>query len=394
MLCCQVVFIGFVCSRALVSIGMISLLVASLLFKGIDITRRKYFESKELLVIALYLAIVLVSGIYSDNKADWMNWVRIKLPFLALPLAFAPIPRLESKKFVWVLYGFILTFFVCTVLILGNYLLHFESMTNSFSRGTQIPMPFSHIRYTLMLAFSLFCAAYLFKEKLFVFSANEKLLQLGYAGFVFVALHILSVRSGLVALYLGLFYIAIVQVIRRKQYLLGGLAVLLIAAAPFAAINLIPSLHNKIAYMHYDLGQYHEGNINNKSDAMRLLSMQIGMQIWRNNPVLGVGAGDLETETYKIYDKSYPEISYENRRLPHNQFIWVLATTGILGLGLFLFAFFYPLAAHRFYRHGLFLILNLMIFSSFFTEDTFEEQMGSGFYLIFLLLLMNHFKRE
>ena len=373
---------------------MISLLVASLLFKGVGVTLKKYFQTKELLVIAVYLVIVLVSGIYSDNKHDWMNWVRIKLPFLALPLAFAPIQQLNNKKFVWVLYGFMLTFFVCTFLVLGNYFLHFESMTASFRQGTQIPMPFSHIRYTLMLAFSFFCAVYLLKENQFIRSANEKWLQIVYALFVFAALHILSVRSGLLALYLGIFFLALTEIFRRKQLLLGAFIILLIAALPFGAYRLVPSLHNKIDYMRYDLEQYQKGDINENSDAMRLLSMQIGMQIWHEHPVLGVGAGDLETETYKIYARSYPKISDYNRRLPHNQFIWVLATTGTVGFVLFLTAFFFPLAAHRYYRYGLFFILNLMIFSSFFTEDTFEEQMGSGFYLIFLLLLMNHFKRE
>lgn len=378
----------------MVSIGMISLLVASLLFKGPGVTLKKYFQTKELVVIALYLVIVLISGLYSENTADWLKWVRIKLPFLALPLAFAPVKRLDGKKFVFVLYGFMLTFFVCTLLVLGNYFLHYESMTASFRIGTQIPMPFSHIRYTLMLAFSFFCALYLFKEQSFVWGPKEKWLQLAYAGFVFIALHILSVRSGLVALYLGLFYIAITEIFRRGHYLAGAVVILLLVALPFIAYHVVPSLHNKIDYMHYDLGQYQQGKINENSDAMRLLSMQIGLQIWQQHPLTGIGAGDLETETNKIYEHQYPQISVANRRIPHNQFIWVLASTGLFGFALFLTAFFYPLLANRYYQYALLLILNLMIFSSFFTEDTFEEQMGSGFYLIFLLLLMNHFKRE
>ena len=373
---------------------MISLLVASLLFKGIPETIKKYAQTKELMVLSLYLIIVLISGIYSDNKADWMNWVRIKLPFFALPLAFAPVSRISHKGFVILIYGFMLTFFICTALVLGNYLLHFETMTESFSRGTQIPMPFSHIRYTLMLAFSFFCAVYLLRENDFLGTPNERWAQLAYAVFAFVALHILSVRSGLLALYLGLVYWAVYEIIRQKKFLLGALIILFIAALPFAAYKFVPSLHNKIGYMSYDLEMYQKGNINEHSDAMRLLSMKIGLQIWQNNPVLGVGAGDLETETYKIYAQSYQQISDYNRRLPHNQFIWVLATTGLLGFVLFLTAFFFPLLSGGYYKYALIFILHLMIFSSFFTEDTFEEQMGSGFYLIFLLILMNQFKRE
>ena len=378
----------------MVSIGMISLLVASLLFKGPGITLKKYFQTKELLVLSLYFIIVFISGLYSDDKVYWLSWVRIKLPFLALPLAFAPIARLSQKSFVLLLYGFIATFFVCTSLVLGNYALHFTSMTSSFSQGTQIPMPFSHIRYTLMLAFSFFCAVYLWQQNLFAQSKNEKWLQIAYALFAFIALHILSVRSGLLAVYLGLLYLALLEIFKRRQLILGAAIILCIVVLPFLAYRYVPSLHNKIGYMQYDLEMYQKGNINEHSDAMRLLSMQIGLQIWHEHPVLGVGAGDLRDETYKIYAQRYPQISDYNRRLPHNQFIWVLATTGAVGLALFLLAFFFPLLTTGYYKYGPILILHMMVFSSFFTEDTFEEQMGSGFYLIFLLILMNHFKRE
>jgi len=393
LLCCQFIFIGFVCSRALVSVGMITLLIASLLYYGPVFSLKKYFQTKELLVLSLYLIIVLLSGLYSEDKTGWLNWVRIKLPFFALPLAFAPLNKLDDKKLVLLFYSFILTFFVSTSLVLGNYFLHFESMTKSFSQGTQIPMPFSHIRYTLMLAFTFFCAIYLLQQKSFLFNKNEKWIQIVYALFAFAALHILSVRSGLLALYIGLLYMALQEVFKRRQVLLGSIAVLCIVIMPFIAIKVVPSLHNKIDYMHYDLDRYKEGDINEHSDAMRLLSMKIGIQIWHESPLIGIGAGDLENESNKIYAQRYPQITEQNRRVPHNQFIWVLATTGLLGFVLFLTAFFFPLLS-GFYKYGPILILHLMIFSSFFTEDTFEEQMGSGFYLIFLLILMNHFKRE
>ena len=146
--------------------------------------------------------------------------------------------------------------------------------------------------------------------------------------------------------------------------------------------------------MRYDLQQYERGEINEYSDAMRIESMKIGADIWLKNLWLGVGAGDLKMEMDKIYARDYPKISEANRRLPHNQFIWVLSTTGIIGFTLFLFAFFYPLIIKGHYKHWLLLVLYLVIFSSFFTEDTFEEQIGAGFYIIFLLLLLNHLKHD
>ncbi len=376
---------------------MIGLVSASLLFKGIPQTFKKFIHTRSLWVLSLYLIPVLISGFYSTDKSDWFAWVRIKLPFFVLPLAFAPIAQLSQRKFVLLLYGFMLSFFISASLVLGNYFIHFKSMTDSFSRGTQIPIlgsEISHIRYTIIIAFSFFCALYLLRQNMYLQYKYERWLQAAYALFAFVALHILSVRSGLLALYLGLAYTALHEIVKRRQILVGAGIILLIGILPYTAYRYIPSLHHKIGYMRYDLQQYKEGNINEYSDAMRLLSMQIGLQIWRDNPILGVGAADLKTETGKIYEKQYPQISVANRRLPHNQFIWVLATTGIIGFVFFMAAFFVPLFSNGHYKYGPVIILHLMLLSSFFTEVTFEEQMGTAFYIIFLLLFMNHFKRE
>jgi O-antigen ligase len=77
--------------------------------------------------------------------------------------------------------------------------------------------------------------------------------------------------------------------------------------------------------------------------------MQIGLQVWEKNKLLGVGMGDFRDATDKIYETEHPEIAVLDRRQPHNEFIWVLASTGIVGLVLFLLAFFYPILASWFF---------------------------------------------
>jgi hypothetical protein len=72
----------------------------------------------------------------------------------------------------------------------------------------------------------------------------------------------------------------------------------------------------------------------------------------------------------------------------------MLATTGVIGLLVFLFAFFYPFFLSGLQKHWLAAVFYLSLFSSFFTEHSLEEQMGTGFYLLFLLLLMNHFRND
>lgn len=391
---CICLFIGLACARAMASIGMMALLVAPFLFSSPIEVVKKYMVRKELWILALYFTIVFASGLYSDDKKEWLNWVRIKLPYIALPLAFAGISKLNNKKFIAVLYGFVITFFVVTVFILIRYALNYEAINASYHQGATIAIPYSHIRYTLMLAFSFFCAIYLYSRKYFLFNAQEKWLQLFFAVFAFIALHILSVRSGLLALYIGIAFLAFYLAFSYKKHLIGASMLVTLFAVPILAYQFVPSFKAKVDYMRYDWHEYSQGRYNNLSDAIRIISTKVGIEVWKQSPVIGVGAGDIRAEVAKVYEQQFPQITDYNRKVPHNQLVWVLATTGVIGLALFLIAFFLPLFSNQLYKFWPALVLHLILFASFFTEDTFEEQIGTGFYLIFLLLFMNHHRGD
>lgn len=295
VICCTFIFIGFVCSRAMASIGMVALLVSSLLFNGFGETFKKYFQRKELLVLSIFFLIVFVSGFYSDDKASWLNWMRIKLPYIALPLAFASLPKLQERKFITLIYGFIIVILVSTSAIIVNYLLNYSAITESFLRGNAMPFTFnrfsgiSHIRYTLMVAFAFFCSWFLLEKKMNLFAAKEKWVQIFFAVFFFCALHILSVRSSLVALYLGILLLLLRFILVKKKYGFGTILLLLLITIPYTAYKFIPSLQNKIEYMRYDYREFKNGEVRNLSDGVRLLSMQGGLEIAKQNLWLGVG---------------------------------------------------------------------------------------------------------
>ncbi len=81
----------------------------------------------------------------------------------------------------------------------------------------------------------------------------------------------------------------------------------------------------------------------------------------------------------------------DDRKMPHNEFIWIWAAAGVFGLLAYCFAFFYPLVTGIRYNNWLFAILYIIFFSSFLTEYPLEEQIGSTFYLMFLLIFLTHF---
>ncbi len=394
VICSLPLFIGFVCSRALVSIGMISMLIAALLFSNPWSTLKNYFHRKDLLAISLFFWLVFVSGFYSEDKAGWTNWVRIKLPYLVMPIAFAALKKLKENCFLLILYGFIVILFLAAIAVLTRYFLNYEIITQSFSLGGGIPMPYSRIRFTLMLAFSFFCTAYLYENGKQLFSKNEKWIQIFLLVFTFVALHILSVRSSLLALYLGLFFLLCRYIFRKRNFVKGVLLLILLFLIPYTAQRTVPSLKHKLEYMRYDSWEFKNGRVNNLSDGMRLTSIKVGLEIAKKNFWFGVGAGDIRNEMENFYKEQYPTLEINDFKLPHSQLVWVLASFGVIGLVAFLFAFFFPFFKSGIFKNSLAVILYLIIFSSFLTEATLEEQMGTGFFLTFLLLFINQSQKE
>ena len=141
-----------------------------------------------------------------------------------------------------------------------------------------------------------------------------------------------------------------------------------------------------MGYMRYDLQQFFVGgNPTQLSDASRVLSMQYGLQLFTQFPVMGTGIGNLKKDMSAMYT-AYPDMPAE-KRFPHNQFVYVLASGGIIGFMIFCYGIFTPLIYRRNFKRMLFLMFYVIALSSFFTEATLEEQMGTGFFCVFGLLL-------
>ena len=102
---------------------------------------------------------------------------------------------------------------------------------------------------------------------------------------------------------------------------------------------------------------------------------------------MGVGAGDLPRETARLVNQYFPKY-LETPKMPHNQFLYILAGTGLLGLSLSLLAFYYPLWLNRYRRYYLFATFQVMVFVSFLVEYTIETAMGVAWYLFYTLFFM------
>ena len=387
----------------ILSVSMIGLLVLALFqldFDGprvhigfrrtLEQTWQRFVNQPVWWVITIPFFIVLFSAVYSSDLDYTLERLRIKLPFLVLPFAFLSMPKLEKKECFAILYFLLLLMFVACCYVGMNYLANFEQINDLISKGQAMPTPSNHIRFSLTLAMTVIGGVALWWEKFHFSNPQERYLIGGITLFLFLFIHILSVRSGIIAMYLGLFLVGIQYALQSKKYWIILIALTGMVALPYLAIQTIPSLQEKIRYAKWDYYQFKKG-IGGNSDSERIISLKIGMEIGNQHPVFGVGAGDLKKEVKALYEAKYPEYSF---RKPHNQFVSIYTGTGIVGLILFCVAFFFPLFYQKNYLNPLFLALHAIVFLSFMMENTLENNFGISMFLFFLLMGVNYLVKE
>ncbi|MEO6166522.1 MAG: O-antigen ligase family protein [Chitinophagales bacterium] len=379
---------GMFISRAMVSISMIVLIGYAILLLDPRKTFHAFFKDRVLVALSMIFFLYLVSCFNStEDPSFFLERIRLKLPFLALPVAFTVFQnKITGRQFNLLLYFFFLTVVITTLIITIHYAADFEEINSAYMQGRVIDTPFSHIRYSLMVAFAIFTGYYLFVQKVVVCFSWERWVIVIFSGYLIFFIHLLAVRSGLVAFYGCVIYLIFNFIFRRKDLKTALLLTTVVVLLPLLTYNFLPSVKAKVNYMKYDLQQLMQfKNASGLSDGGRILSIDKGMELFSDHPLIGVGIGDLRQEMRRKLEQA-PEHP-RDYLLPHNQFVFVAAGTGIIGLLIFCAGVFLPLFYRRNLNNILFVCFHIIIISSFLTEATVEEQMGTAFYLQFLLLL-------
>lgn len=382
---------GLMWSRFGISLGMIFMLLAGLWGGNFQEKVKAFFSNKYYLAVFGIFIIFLVSGIYSENTEYFAQRMRIKLPFLFLPFAFCASKGVDKKSMRLIFLFFIIVTLSGVLWSLSHFLLDVETYVENYSKGQIIPTPIHHIRYSIMIAVAISMSGYLLMDKS---RLKEKYFLIGSIVFLTIYLHILAVRSGLLALYVLVLFSCIYYFLSKRNFkLLLGIVLFSILAITFS-VSFVPTVKKKIGYTLYSLQLFKENkNIRELSDSRRLGSIAAGIQLGKEHPLVGVGYGDLMDETDKYLEKHYPEL-VQLELLPHNQYVLAFAALGLIGLILFTAFTLLPLAYLEGYKDFFFMSSQLMLFSSFLVEHTIESQIGTALFIFVLLIGMKNMEAK
>lgn len=145
-------------------------------------------------------------------------------------------------------------------------------------------------------------------------------------------------------------------------------------------------LQNRIYTTLYELKTYQAfGYAEGFSLSMRLEFWKTAKKIIKEQPILGVGTGDVQDAFDLQYYLNDTSLSEQNRRRAHNQYLTIWLTFGVFGLMYFLFYLLWPLRGNLQSFYPAFLAIAML---SFLTEDTLETQAGVTFFAFFNALFI------
>lgn len=376
-------------ARSLASISMIGMALTAIMTLKTKGLKTKFIGRKDLLVLSGLFLFLLPSVFYSDNLDYFFERLQIQLPFLILPLAFIFFKPLSNRQFMLVYYFFLIGVFIISLDAFVNYVNNSEVINQMYLQSQVMPTIVSHHpTFSIMITFAIYVAYYLYKHQFYAFNKNERFVIATLGILLFTFLHIFSVRSGLLAIYVLILIEFYKFIFIKKQYKTGLLSLFFSLLIGFTTFLLSPTIRNKVENTRSDISSTENGKINNQSLGSRVASCRIAIAIADSTSwLMGSGLGDLQDLSDYMWTTKYPDVT--KRIIPHNQFLFYLAATGIIGSLVFIFCLLLPLLYHSNYKHPLLSVHYIIMLIALMFEAFFQTQLGVAYSLIFILLPLN-----
>ena len=179
--------IGIFFSRAMISIGMIGIVLLYILGKGWE--KKNSFTRNDLTLFFLAPVFILyiIGGLWTYDFTYWIERVQVKIPLLFVPFGFLAIKEMISRRSIDIV--FLLFLFLSFATAMGSfiyYLMHFAEITESYKSAKTIPTIIEHIRYSLMLVLAFFVSVQLYLSQSVTKFQFEKKLVAGMGIFIFI----------------------------------------------------------------------------------------------------------------------------------------------------------------------------------------------------------------
>ena len=372
--------------------------IAWLFKNGFRVNRFMFSENKAAILFLLFIAFYLwqISGLLmAESIGSGFERISKRMSFLLFPLVlFYPGEKIIRNINV-IVRLFAISTFIYILYCFGNALNH--SLTNIDGKWIFNPHPlqydyenyffsdrFSNPIHPSYLSGYVLLSFVIVLESLFDkgISLLKKVIYTVMASIFLAVIYLLSSRAGFLATFMVTVLYFFIR-FRKKQLkwiFYSFMGVLLFF------IILIASTNDKIRY---DISKITSDTLETSIEKdVRYTIWRSSLNVIKENPVTGVGTGDVSSELKKEFKSLGYSYGYYEDLNAHNQFIEILLENGIIGLVLFLILLGYMIyiaISQGNLIYGLF-ILMMIIF--FFFETVLNRIAGVTFFPLFAFLLI------
>lgn len=293
-------------------------------------------QQRHLMVVFIsFFILISLSVINSENLDEAFRKLLLKLPILFFPLALFSFLKLQPPTVYRLSVITSYALFLPAIISVYNYFSNKELFDDLILQSKPLPIEMGygiyHIQFSIILASVILFGIIVLQQLL----KNRQLGLLFYTLLLLVVvnlicIHILSARTGLLALYIGIFLWLLSQFrsIGKKQ--LRWLLPLMIIV-PVVLFYASSSLRNRMANTIEDFKvvMAHK-DANDYSFALRVRAWQNATDVIKKHPLMGTGIGDAEKVLFDNFESVDASIAPQNRKNPHFQLLETTVQSGII----------------------------------------------------------------
>ena len=450
--------IGVVCSKFLMSMGIL-IGILNLIFEGNYIAYFSNIRSNKFFIaVSVFYVLHLLGMFWTSDLLSGLDDLKSKATLVLVPFIVIARPLVLRKSYKQIVLIFLISMFITSLINFIVY--HFFESAFDFKDARDMSLFNSHIRYAVMVAFTLplLYDLYLDSKKIrfflffmgiwflfYTFSSQVltgviSIAAIGVALILYPLLRhkkymsfMLVISSGLIIcslIYVGLksnisyekppkvdvesvakawqkksdlayngkdersqeLKYTLARFLDSKKYPNSGIGVNSLSTEEVIAIEqgmahtseMQGGFMGRIEGLRYQLN--HMSDPNGHSLLQRFEAWKVGWSIYLDNPLKGVGTGDLNNAFKSKYAALDTKLTEKNQIRAHNTFLTSAITFGFFGLITFLYLLFASVRV-QLYNHNMsgFIFWTIM-FVTFFFEDTLETQTGLTLFAFFLAL--------
>lgn len=373
----------------LVPLLIVLWLISVLILKRRELCLR-YYKTIAFLLPSVLLIFYVTSLLYSDNISYGLKDIETKISLILFPLmsAFLIERQVKESYKITFVYGCLAMALYCFIYAALSYYQEMQDIRNHISREQYFSYDFfisSKLSQFLHPSYlSLYCCFAI--SILFERIIQGQNLSFSLVSYIFLLFFIvlLGSRAGLFCLFLILL-IHIIRLFFNTQIKIG-VSILVSIILTF----LVVFKTSETFRIRFNIGIKAILNSSeiNTSEFSRYSIWSSAKEVFSDNKLIGVGAGDVKDELIAQYLTDGKAQLYEKKLNAHSQFLQTGVAIGILGLIILLSLFGYGLylsILNKDWVLGSFLVLS---FLNFLVESMLETQAGVIFFSFFYSLLI------